>query len=101
MSSAANKYLKFGSVTVLILLMLGYLAYTGVQDSKSYYVAIKELRTFGDQAYGRRLREAGNVQSGTIKRAGIHEQFVLVDQHQTLSLDQNHTDPQPATFNHD
>jgi len=45
MSSEVGKYLKFGGVTVVILLSLGYLAYTGVQDSKSYYVTIKELHT--------------------------------------------------------
>ena len=47
MSSPGKTYLKFGAATVVILLMLGYLAYTGVQDSKSYYVTIKELRNAG------------------------------------------------------
>jgi hypothetical protein len=70
MSSEASKYLKFGSVTVLILLSLGYLAYTGVQDSKSYYVTIKELNGMGNDAYSKRLRVAGNVVPGSIKRSG-------------------------------
>jgi cytochrome c-type biogenesis protein CcmE len=64
MSTEASKYLKFGSVTVLILLSLGYLAYTGVQDSKSYYVTIKELNGMGNEAYAKRLRVAGNVVPG-------------------------------------
>jgi len=51
-----SKYLKFGSATVLIVLAMGYLAYTGVQESKSYYVTIKELRGMGDSAYTKRLR---------------------------------------------
>jgi len=42
MSSQGKTYLKFGAATVVILLLLGYLAYTGVQDSKSYYVTISE-----------------------------------------------------------
>ena len=54
----------------MILLLLGYLAYTGVQDSKSYYVTIKELHKMGDGAYSKRLRVAGNVQPGSIKRNG-------------------------------
>lgn len=45
MSSEVNTYLKFGGVTAVILLLLGYLAYTGVQDSKSYYVTINALRS--------------------------------------------------------
>ena len=79
MATQGKTYLKFGAATVVILLMLGYLAYTGVQDSKSYYVTIKELHTMGDRAYCKRLRVAGNVQSGSIKRAGTHVQFVLVE----------------------
>ncbi len=51
MSSQTGKFLKFGSAMVIILLALGYLAYTGVQESKSYYVTIKELRSMGDGAY--------------------------------------------------
>jgi len=51
MSHETAKYLKFGSVTVLILISLAYLAYTGVQDSKSYYVTIKELNKMGNDAY--------------------------------------------------
>ena len=44
MASDARKYLKFGGAVALILVSMGYLAYTGVQESKSYYVTIKELR---------------------------------------------------------
>jgi cytochrome c-type biogenesis protein CcmE len=64
MSKEVNKYLKFGSAVVLILLSMGYLAYTGVQESKSYYVTIKELRGMGDGAFSKRLRVAGNVEPG-------------------------------------
>ena len=77
MSSQLKTYVKFGGATVAILLLLAYLAYTGVQDSKSYYVTIKELHKMGDGAYTKRLRVAGNVQPGSIKRVGTHVQFVL------------------------
>ena len=80
MSSQGKTYLKFGAATVVILFLLGYLAYTGVQDSKSYYVTISELHKMGNGAYPQRLRVAGNVQPGSIKRAGTHVQFVLVEQ---------------------
>jgi len=58
MSSQSSKFLKFGIAMVLILLALGYLAYTGVQESKSYYVTIKELHGMGEGAYTKRLRVA-------------------------------------------
>jgi len=101
MSSQATTYLKFGGATVVIMLLLGYLAYTGVQDSKSYYVTIKELRTMGDSAYSKRLRVAGNVQPGSIKRSGTHVLFVLVEQDQNLQVDYTGADAPPDTFKDD
>jgi cytochrome c-type biogenesis protein CcmE len=101
MSSQAKTYLKFGGATAVILLLLAYLAYTGVQDSKSYYVTIKELHKMGDTAFTKRLRVAGNVQPGSIKRTGTHVQFVLVEEDQTVSVDYTGTEAPPDTFKDD
>jgi cytochrome c-type biogenesis protein CcmE len=101
MSSQGMTYLKFGAATVVILLLMGYLAYTGVQDSKSYYVTISELHKMGNGAYSKRLRVAGNVQPGSIKRTGTHVQFVLVEQDQLLSVDYTGTEAPPDTFKDD
>jgi cytochrome c-type biogenesis protein CcmE len=101
MSSPNKTYLKFGAATVVIVLLLGFLAYTGVQDSKSYYVTITELHKMGNGAYSKRLRVAGNVQPGSIKRTGTHVQFVLVEQSQLLSVDYTGTEAPPDTFKDD
>jgi cytochrome c-type biogenesis protein CcmE len=101
MSSQAKTYLKFGGASAVILLLLSYLAYTGVQDSKSYYVTISELHKMGDGAYSKRLRVAGNVKPGSIKRNGSHVQFVLVEQSQTLSVDYTGNEAPPDTFKDD
>ena len=98
MSHDTSKYLKFGGATVLILLALGYLAYTGVQENKSYYVTIKELRAMGDSAYSRRLRVGGSVQPGSIKRAGSKVEFVLVEKDQLLNVIYGGTETPPDTF---
>ena len=98
MSSQTSKFLKFGSAMVIILLALGYLAYTGVQESKSYYVTIKELHGMGDGAYSKRLRVAGNVQPGSIRRSGLNLNFVLVENDQLLNVVYNGTEPPPDTF---
>src|SRR2546426_5711030 len=98
MSSERSKYLKFGGATVVILISLGFLAYTGVQESKSYYVTIKELRGLGDGAYTKRLRVAGNVQPGSIKRNGTHVEFILVEQDLSLAVSYAGTEPPPDTF---
>ena len=101
MSSQLKTYVKFGGATVAILLLLAYLAYTGVQDSKSYYVTIKELHKMGDGAYTKRLRVAGNVQPGSIKRVGTHVQFVLVEEDQNIAVDYTGTEAPPDTFKDD
>src|SRR5580698_5786536 len=101
MSSQGKTYLKFGGATLLILFLLGYLAYTGVQDSKSYYVTISELHKMGNGAYSKRLRVAGNVQPGSIKRTGTHVEFVLMEQNQLLSVDYTGTEAPPDTFKDD
>ncbi|MBV9182929.1 MAG: cytochrome c maturation protein CcmE [Acidobacteria bacterium] len=98
MSSQTQKFVKFGSAIAVILLALGYLAYTGVQESKSYYVTIKELHTMGDGAYSKRLRVAGNVQPGSIRRSGTHMNFVLVENDQILNVVYSGTEPLPDTF---
>ncbi len=98
MSRDSSKYLKFGSVTVLILLVMGYLAYTGVRDSKSYYVTIKELRGMGDSAYSMRLRVGGSVQPGSIKHTGSKVEFVMVENDQLLNVVYNGTEAPPDSF---
>jgi len=77
---------------------MGYLAYTGVRDSKSYYVTIKELRGMGDSAYSRRLRVGGSVQPGSIKRRGSKVEFVMVENDQLLNVLYSGTEAPPDTF---
>ena len=98
MSAATTRYLKFAGASSLIVVALGYLAYTGVQESKSYYVTIKELHGMGDNAYSRRLRVAGNVKPGSIKRSGTNVQFVLVENDNLLTVLYSSTEPPPDTF---
>ena len=52
----------------------------------------------GDGAYTKRLRVAGNVQPGSIKRSGVKMNFVLVENDQTLNVLYDGTEPPPDTF---
>ncbi len=102
MSSETRKYLKFGSVTAIILFSLGYLAYTGVQDSStSYYVTIQELQQQGTKAYSKHLRVAGNVVPGSIKRTGTRVDFELKENDLTLPVSYTGTEAPPDTFKDD
>lgn len=98
MSSQTKKYVRFGVVIAVIVVALSYLAYTGVQDSKSYYVTIKELNTMGDGAHSKRLRVAGNVTPGSIKRQGSHLEFQLEEEGRTIPVVYNGTEAPPDTF---
>ncbi len=98
MSSQSSRYLRFGAVIAVIVIALGYLAYTGVQDSKSYYVTIKELNGMGNGAYSKRLRVAGNVAPGTIKRQGTHLEFQLEEEGRTIPVVYSGTEAPPDTF---
>ena len=101
MSSSAGKYLRFGSAIVIIVGALAYLAYSGVKESKSYYVTISELQGMGDGAYSKHLRVAGNVQPGSIKRKGTHMDFQLVEQGKLLNVEYTGTEAPPDTFKDD
>src|SRR5436190_7533605 len=101
MSASSNRYVKFGGATAIILRSLGYLAYTGVQQSKSYYVTIKELRAMDNTVYSKRLRVAGNVAPGSIRRTGTKVEFTLMEQGNTLPVVYNGTEAPPDTFKDD
>ena len=101
MSNQSNKYLKFGAATLIILVSLGYLAYTGVQESKSYYVTIKELRAMDDSVYSKRLRVAGNVVPGSIKRQGTRFEFSLNEEGRVLPVVYTGMEAPPDTFKDD
>ena len=101
MYSRRRKYAQFGIVIAIIVLGLGYLAYTGVQESKSYYVTLKELNTMGDSAYSKRLRVAGNVRSRFHQASGHASEFALQEEGRLLPVVYNGTEAPPDTFKDD
>ncbi len=98
MSQQTKKYLQFGVAITIIVVALGYLAVSGVQESKSYYVTIKELSGMGNDAYSKHLRVAGNVQPGSIKRQGTHVEFQLNEEGRLLNVEYQGTEAPPDTF---
>jgi cytochrome c-type biogenesis protein CcmE len=101
MSQHSGRYLRFGAAVAVILVSLGYLAWTGVQESKSYYVTIKELQSMDGSRYSKRLRVAGNVVPGSIRRTGTRVEFQLKENELTLPVVYNGTEAPPDTFKDD
>lgn len=82
----------------MIVGALSYLAFTGIQQTKSYYVTIKELQGMGDQAHSKRLRVAGQVVPGSIHRKGAGVDFQIDEQGLKLQVAYRGTEPPPDTF---
>jgi cytochrome c-type biogenesis protein CcmE len=104
MTQQQSKFFKFGGGAAFILMVLAYAGWTGVQESKSYYVTIKELHGMGDDAYTKHLRVAGTVEPGSIHQVGTNADFVLVEvdpqtqERQALRVTYKGTEPPPDTF---
>jgi cytochrome c-type biogenesis protein CcmE len=93
--------IKIIAATLVVLAAVGWLAYTGVRDTKSYYVTITQLNAMGKDAYSRNLRVAGNVAPGSIQRSGMDVQFTLNEQGHTLHVNYKGSEPPPDTFKDD
>ena len=89
---------RIGIAVAVVLGVIAWLAVSGIQANKSYYVTITELQGMGDKAYTRHLRVAGNVEPGSIERNGTHAQFVLLEQGKRLSVQYAGVEPPPDTF---
>jgi cytochrome c-type biogenesis protein CcmE len=102
MPEAAKKNpTKIIIAAIVILVTVGYLAFTGGRDNKSYYVTIGELQGMGNKAYTRHLRVAGNVAPGSIHRVGTYVDFALLEQNRKLNVSYKGTEPPPDTFKDD
>lgn len=99
-----RKQIKFVVGSVVIVVALAFLAFTGFQDNKAYYQTVSEFRAAEASAFGRRLRVEGDVVAGSIVREARQTQFVIT--HTDAKTKQTHTlpvkyigsDPLPDTF---
>jgi cytochrome c-type biogenesis protein CcmE len=96
-----GKFVRFGVAIVIIVTSLGYLAWTGVRDTHEYYVTIKELQAMNDTRYAKRLRVAGNVLPGSIKRHGTEVAFSLKENEMVLPVVYSGSEALPDTFKDD
>ncbi len=94
----AKKRIQFAVAAGIILVTLAWLAVSGARESKTYYVTIKELQAMGDDAYSKRLRVAGNVAAGSIRRLGKRVEFVLVEEGRQVPVVYTGSEPLPDTF---
>jgi cytochrome c-type biogenesis protein CcmE len=99
-----NRYFKFGLPIAAILGTLGWLAASGINESKGYFKTIPEVKQMGDQAHVKNLRVDGFVKEGSIAHQGSSTSFLLVEKPgdgnvgDKLKIVYTGDDPLPDTF---
>lgn len=93
-----KKQAKFGVGVFVIVASMGFLAWLGYGESKTYYHTIAELETLRGSAMSQRMRIGGTVAVGSIRHLAGRVDFVLEGEGKTLSVSYVGTDPLPDTF---
>ena len=83
-----KKKIKFLVGGGLIIIILIYMVYSGMQGNMVYYLTVSELRAKADSLYGRGLRVSGEVANGSIQwnPKALELKFQLVDKGQILPV---------------
>ena len=93
-----KKQAKFGVGMGIIVVALGFLAWLGYGESKTYYHTIEELQTLKSSERLQRMRIGGTVADGSIRHLSGRVDFVLEGEGKTLPVSYIGTDPLPDTF---
>ena len=89
---------KFGVGIGVIVVALAFLAWLGYGESKTYYHTIAEYQTLSISERSHRMRLAGTVVDGSIKRGSGRVDFTLEEQGKMLPVSYVGSDPLPDTF---
>lgn len=89
---------KFFLGSLLILGVLAWMGVSGYQESKTYYVTLPELRALDEKAFALRLRVAGNVLPGSIRRQEGRVLFTLYQENDRLAVAYIGREPLPDTL---
>jgi cytochrome c-type biogenesis protein CcmE len=63
----SSKKIKFIVAGVLIFVVVGYLVYAGIRDTRMYYLSPSEIVEMGEEAYDTAMRVGGEVTDGSIE----------------------------------
>ena len=91
-----NKKLKFGIGIAIILAAVGWEAVSGFQQSKTYYVTVKELNS-GKATQGH-VRVGGMIVPGSIHRSGQILTFRLSQEKESIPVTYVGKDTLPDDF---
>ena len=93
-----KKQAKFGIGIGVIVVSMGFLAWLGYGQSKTYYHTIAEMQTLRGADAAHRIRVGGSVLAGSIHRMTGRVDFVLEGEGKSLPVSYVGSDPLPDTF---
>jgi cytochrome c-type biogenesis protein CcmE len=93
-----KKQAKFGIGIGVIIVAMGFLAWLGYGESKTYYHTIAEIQTLQGRALKQRMRVGGTVAPNSIRRYSGRVDFVLEGEGKKLPVSYIGSDPLPDTF---
>jgi cytochrome c-type biogenesis protein CcmE len=94
-----KRNLKFFIGCLVIVMAIAWLAFSGFNQSLAYYKTVDELKAMKGDAYGKRLRVAGNVVPGSIERSSNNlVRFQLEQKGEILPVEYSGKDILPDTF---
>jgi cytochrome c-type biogenesis protein CcmE len=106
----SSNSVRIGVACAIIVGTVAWLAISGAQANKKYYVTIAELGGMGDKAYTNQLRVEGFVVPGSIEQNGTHVTFSMneFESHspkassgRVLKVNYKGSEPPPDTFKDD
>lgn len=93
-----RKSFKFIIIGLIVVGAIVYLAFSGYQESKAYFMHVDEVRSKGQEVVGLRLNLHGFVKKDSIKREGKNLEFILEYNKRSIPVIYNGKASIPDTF---
>jgi len=84
-----KKKLKPLLISVIILSVVGYLIFTGLRDTMTYYLTVSEVLAKSSEIHDQNIRVGGNVTPGSVQwdAKNLRLLFKIKDDRSTLQVD--------------
>jgi cytochrome c-type biogenesis protein CcmE len=89
MANMRKRKIKFISISIFTMLIFGYLIYTGIRDTMTYYLTVPEVLAGTTEAQGDMIRVGGNVFPDSVKwnPKDLKLLFAMGDDSERLEVD--------------
>lgn len=88
-SQIKKRRFRFVMLTLVVMCIIGYLIFSGMQDTMGYYLTVSELIEQSPQLTQEKVRVSGKVDEGSVNwdPAGQTLEFAIIDEDITLSVE--------------